>query len=189
MNSAIPLAIWRELDWRMLLPDATLGRVLYVGQPSPLLIEALQELTAETRVVAPEAFARGEIADHDADTVVLSRTAGQDAAIERAFAMLRPAGWLVLSQRRARWKTPLACERRMRRCGFAGISTYWHAPSFDRCSYLVSTSDRSAVRAVLARYQGVRFGREKALAVRALLAAGAIGIVARDTTSVAQRPA
>jgi hypothetical protein len=189
MNSAIPLSIWRELDWRMLLPDVELGRLLYVGRPSPLLVDALKELTPETRVVEPAAFAKGELVEDDANTLVLSRTAEHADSIERAFTLLRPAGWLVLSLRRPRWTTPQACERRLRRSGFASISTYWHAQSFDRCSYLVSLGDRSAMRAVLARYEGARFGRQKALAARALLAAGAIGVAARDTTYVAQRPA
>jgi hypothetical protein len=186
----IPMAVWRELDWRMLLPTGDLGRLLYVGGPSQPLVAALKRVARDVLVVAPTAFAqRAFDFSGEVDTLVLSRPAAGADSLARAFSTLRPAGWLVLSVRQRRWTSQRTWPLRLRRCGFTSVSVYWHAPSFERCSYLVSLDDRTAVRAVLARYQGVRFGREKALAVRALLNAGAISLLARDTTFVAQRPA
>jgi hypothetical protein len=182
----IPMAVWRELDWRMLLPTGELGLLLYVGRPSALVIAALNRVARNVRIIEPTAFTQGGRGVRDqVDTLVLSR--GQSGAgISQAFFTLRPAGWLVLPAHGWGRRTS---PRRLRAHGFTNISAYWHAPSFERCSYLVSLDDRDAVRAMLARHQGVRFGQTKAIAARALLEAGAISFVARDTTFVAKRPA
>jgi hypothetical protein len=184
----IPMAVWRELDWRMLLPTGELGRLLYVGRPSALLVAALNRVARNVRVIEPTAFTqrRGGGDDDQVDTLVLSPAGQSVAGLSRAFFTLRPAGWLVFSAHRWGRRKPL---RQLRAHGFTSISAYWHAPNFERCSYLVSLDDPDAVRAVLARHQGVRFGRTKAIAARALLEAGAISFVARDTTFVAERPA
>jgi hypothetical protein len=174
----------------MLLPSVELGRLLYVGRPSVLLDEALNRVARDVRVVAAANFAeRGFDAGENADTISLSRTEPGGGALARAYSALRAGGWLVASIRHPVWRTPRAGVRHLSHLGFANISVYWHAPSFDRSAYLVSLDDAAAARAVLARYQDVRFGREHALVARGLLRAGVIGLVARDTTVVAQRPA
>jgi hypothetical protein len=183
----VPLEDWRALDWRMLLPTGELRRVLYVGDAGGPGVAALSSLVSDLQIL-PTARA-APVSPTGADVVVVADArGGRDEEMRRWLAALRPGGWLVLPVRARRLRPASGWRARARRCGFASVAAYWNAPSFDRCSYVVSVDDRHGIRAVLARHQGVRLGRAKAAAARALLAGGAFGLVARDTIVIAQRP-
>lgn len=182
----VPLEDWRALDWRMLLPTGELGHVVYVGDAAGPGVAALGSLARELQVLPT---ARADAVSAGADVVVVADARGcGDEEMRRWLAALCPGGWLVLPVRARRVRPASDWRRRARRCGFASVAAYWHAPSFDRCSYVVSVDDRHGIRAVLARHQGVRLGRAKAAAARALLAGGAFGLLARDVVLIAQRP-
>jgi hypothetical protein len=192
MNEAVTatqasLEDWRALDWRMLLPTGELRRVVYVGDASGPGVGALSSLASEFQILP---MARGAaVSPTGADVVVVADAHGcRDEEVRRWLAALRPGGWLVLPVRARRLRPASGWRARARRCGFASVAAYWNAPSFDRCSYVVSVDDRHGIRAVLARHQGVPLGRAKAAAARTLLAAGAFGLVARDIIVIAQRP-
>jgi hypothetical protein len=182
-----PLEDWRALDWRMLLPTGELHHVVYVGDAAGPGVAALSTLASELQIL-PRARAAG-VSPTGADVVVVADArASRDEELRRWLAALRPGGWLVLPVRARRLRAASGWRARARRCGFASVAAYWNAPSFDRCSYVVSVDDRHGIRAVLARHQGVRLGRAKAAAARALLTGGAFGLVARDIIVIAQRP-
>ena len=191
---AVPLAAWRRLDWRLLLPVGELGVVVHVGEPEAGVAGALRELARELRVVPAKDLRRPPApGEAPADKLVLAPSARPHARdLAAARARLRPGGWLVAPVARPGLRpAPRAltgCCRMMRRAGFADVAAHWHAPSFEVCSYVVALEDRAAVRAMLARHQGVRFGLAKSLAARALLAAGAVEVLARSATVVARRP-
>jgi hypothetical protein len=183
-----PLEDWRALDWRMLLPTGELGHVVYVGDADGPGVAALRSLASEVHILPTGRPAA--VSTAGADVVVVADARGcRDEELRRWRAALRPGGWLVLPVRGRRLRPASGWRSRARRCGFASVAAYWNAPSFDRCSYVVSVDDRGGIRAVLARHQGVRLGRAKAAAARALLAGGAFGLVARDNVVIAQRPA
>jgi hypothetical protein len=182
-----PLDDWRALDWRMLMPTAELRHVVYVGDAAGPGVAALSSLANELQIVPPAPAAA--MWPTGADVVVVADARGcRYEDMRRWLAALRPGGWLVLPVRARRLRPASGWRARARRCGFASVAAYWNAPSFDRCSYIVSVDDRHGIRAVLARHQGVPLGRAKAAAARALLAGGAFGLVARDITVIARRP-
>ena len=182
-----PLEDWRALDWRMLLPTGELRHVVYVGDAAGPGVAALSTLVSELQILPMVRAAAAS--PTGADVVVVADARGcRDEEMRRWLTALRPGGWLVLPVRARRLRPASGSRARARRCGFASVAAYWNAPSFDRCSYVVSVDDRHGIRAVLARHQGVRLGRAKAAAARALLAGGAFGLVARDVIVIAQRP-
>ena len=182
-----PLEDWRALDWRMLLPTGELRHVVYVGDAAAPGVAALGSLASKLQIVPMGRAAT--VSPTGADVVVVADARGyRDEEMRRWLAAIRPGGWLVLPVRGRRLRPASGWRARARRCGFESVAAYWNAPSFDRCSYVVSVDDRRGIRAVLARHQGVRLGRAKAVAARALLAGGAFGLVARDIIVIAQRP-
>ena len=90
-DRAIPLAVWRELDWRMLLPGVELGRILYVGRPSALLDEALNRVARDVRVVAA-----ADLAERGVDAQRRSATNVAQRLIYRRFSPRRRlrSAWL-----------------------------------------------------------------------------------------------
>jgi hypothetical protein len=185
----IPLAAWRELDWRMLVPVGDFGRVLYVGDPSELVLRALERASVEVRVLSLAAF-RSTSDASEADVVIAaSPRAIRAADLRRLFCALRPGAWLVLQVHARGSRTARTWRRQARRAGFTAVSALWHAPSFGNCRYIVPLADRTSIRVVLGRYHDVRFGLAKSIGARALLAIGAIGVIARDASILAQRPA
>ena len=182
-----PLEDWRAVDWRMLLPTGELGRVVYAGDAAGPGVAALGSLATELQII-PIARA-APVVPSAADVVVVADARGcGDEEMRRWLDALRPGGWLVLPLRARQLRPASGWRARARRCGFGTVDAYWNAPSFDRCSYVVSVDDRHGIRAVLARHQGVRLGRAKAAVARALLAGGAFGLVARDVMVIARRP-
>ncbi|MDQ3865298.1 MAG: hypothetical protein M3304_00500 [Actinomycetota bacterium] len=185
----IPLATWRELDWRMLLPVGDLGRVLYVGDSSELVLRALERASAEVRVVSLAAFRSTSDASEADVVIVASPRAIRAPDLRRLFCAVRPGAWLVLQVHARGSLTAGTWCRRAQRAGFTAVSAQWHAPSFRDCRYIVPLANRTSIRVVLGRYHDVRFGLAKSIGARALLAVGAIGLIARDATILVQRPA
>jgi hypothetical protein len=184
----IPLTTWRELDWRMLLPVGSLGRVLYVGEASELVLRALERASAEVRVLSLAAF-RSSSGASEADVVIVaSPRAIRPADLRRLFCAVRPGAWLLLHVHARGPRSAATWCRQAQRAGFVAVSARWHAPSFSDCRYIVPLADRPSIRVVLGRHHDVRFGFAKSIGARALLAVGAIGLIASDVSILAQRP-
>ncbi len=188
-----PLAAWRALDWRMLLPSVHFHRVVVVGDVPADTILSLRHAADVVTVLSGTAEAAA-FEPAGADVVLVQASANlRKQHIPQLLEWVAPGGWLVLMERsrigRGGLVTLSQLRRAVRDLGFETTSLYWCAPNFERCSYIVSLDDPVAIGLMLERHQGVRFGQAKAAGARLLLAVGAIRVIARDGLIVARRPA
>jgi hypothetical protein len=181
----VALRVSRRIDWRFLLPDPRLGRTGYGGVPDESLTEAL-------RVFADDLVTDLHLAASDSlDGAVLHLPKPADLAI--AWRAVRPGGFLVaeLHGPRLPWDRRVVVAgvtetgARWTRLGVTGARRYWLLPSRGACTMMVDLDDAASVRAALARNQGSRSGRAKALAGRMLQAVGLLPRVAPDVTVLA----
>lgn len=176
----------RRLDWRFLLPDPALDRVLYMGPRRGSLAEALEKLSGSLTYagdhlagIAPDAF----------DVVVTC-----DPSIDhlrRAVPALRTGGALYVEidrrrvgRRTARGADSRAVRAELDRLGLTTTSIAWHWPDFDACTRIVPLDRPEAFAAAL------QFGRRGALVralARAFLAAGLFERFLPSLSIVAQR--
>lgn len=175
----------RRLDWRFLLADPRLGRVVVTGAPDTMLLAALGRFAGS--VVVGEGT--------PADVVVACRPSPADlrAAIGRAG----PGGSIVVElvgrprPRRGGRLTAAsanAVAARLRRDGFADVATYWTWPDHANGAEIVPLDDPSLLRLALARRRGSRHSVLKARFARALLRAGLGAAILPATTVVGRRP-
>jgi len=172
----------RRLDWRFLLPDPSLGRVIYLGQAQSDLLTALRA-SAVALTVADSAVP-GQGATFD--TAVLVNPSPHDLLM--AAALLRPGGWLYAEVKGA----PGAARRLARRlpqAGFAAVQQHWHWPDFVRCTRILPLADAGALTFGLLKGRGGAQGRALALLVGGLARSGALLWLARSISLVAQRAA
>src|SRR5215213_4216585 len=161
-EDSVRLRDWQLLDWRFLVP-AEVRRVGYVGQVSTAELTTLQcgglDLVADP-------------SPNDSVQVAIVTSADLQS-VDRALDALEPGGWLLLRLKFA--SAPLdprgpfrrrGWRRRLAQRGLRGFRAYWHAPDRRRCAYVVNLEDATAVRTMLRRFQGVRFGLLKSLAAR-----------------------
>lgn len=130
----------RRLDWRFLLPDPRLRRVVYVGTRDDALMCALG-LFSESLQRFPDCGS-GAMAD-----LIVARAASR-ADLEDAITVLAPHGSLYWELPRLRNPLRSAAAWLTSR-GFTNVSMHWHWPGFDECRQIVSLSERSAVAALL----------------------------------------
>lgn len=167
----------RRLDWRFLLPDPSLGRVVYLGAAESSLLEALRVAGLSVAVVTGEAAQSGRASF---DTAVAVAPSPGDLAL--AATLLRPGGWLYAevsgSSGAARRTATL-----LRRNGFGAIQRHWHWPDFARCTRILPLDDAGALVYGLGKGRG----RPAVLMVRGLAASGILPWLARSISLVAQR--
>jgi len=137
----------RRVDWRFLLPDPRLGRVIYVGPPDDPLREALADF-AES-VTDSETLA-GESADRF-DAAVL-RTPPL-AALARAHSLLVPGGTLYVElQRRVGREAPWLLRRyaaAAERAGFEQIEIFLNWPDFTRTTKIMPLDSGTGLGSML----------------------------------------
>lgn len=179
------LRLARRLDWRFLLADPQLGRVVVAGAPDAALLAALGRFAGSVDV-------GGEA---PADVVVACRPSPAElrAAIPRAG----PGGSIVVElvgrprARRAGGLTAAsanAVAARLRRVGFADVATYWTWPDHANGAEIVPVDDPPLLRLALARRRGGRPSLLKARLARMLLRAGLGAAILPATTVVGRRP-
>lgn len=138
----------RRLDWRFLLPNPDLGRVVYFGPASGDLWDALGYFAQA--VVDGQSLPTG--ADELFDTAVLERQPIETLA--RARVRLKPGGVLYAElQRRVGREIPWQVRRftsAAERAGFRQIETFWHWPDFTACTKIIPLDDPSGVCNVVA---------------------------------------
>jgi hypothetical protein len=166
----------RRLDWRFLLPDPALGRVVYVGRGESDLLVALRiagldvtALTGETAGAAGASFA----------TAVMVNPSPRDRAL--AAALLRPGGWLYAEVSGARAARRLA--KHLSGAGFGSVQLHWHWPDFARCTRILPLDDAGALVYGLLKGRGGAQGK----AVAWLARSGALRWLARPVSVVARR--
>jgi hypothetical protein len=187
-NAALPLHLWRRLDWRFLLPGLTPAGVTVAGDADEELLAALSLLSSQVhRITDP--------GDWDAVagtcSVAVLVAPGREA-VRAAAASLVPGGWVYAEVRRdlrrsSGPRTLLGWRRAFRRAGLDQVAAYWHAPDFATCSRIVSVGAGAAVRETLGRHQDIRFGRLLSLAGRIALRLGLFPLAVRDGSVVGRR--
>ncbi len=133
----------RRLDWRFLLPNPDLGRVVYFGPASGDLWDALGYFAQD--VIDGQSLPAG--ASEQFDTAVLE---GQSIdTLARVGALLRPGGVLYAElRRRVGREIPWQVRRfasAAERAGFRQIETFWHWPDFAACTKIIPLDDPSGV--------------------------------------------
>lgn len=181
------LALARRLDWRFLLADPTLGRVIVAGSPDADLLPALQAFAGSAEIETPDL-------PGEADLVVAHRPTALElrAAIER----VAPGGWIVIElvgRARGRRTATLtagsvhAAEGRLRHEGFVDVATYWTWPDQTACLEIVPLDQAALVRLALGRRRSDRRARLKARLARALFRIGLGPAIVPAVTVVARR--
>jgi hypothetical protein len=145
----------RRVDWRFLLPRPDLGRVAYIGERDPELIESLQVFSDELSV-SQSSTANGR--ESSFDLVVIRNATLAD--LEAGRELLNPGAWLYVEverpQRRKRARAARSARgyaQSLRKLGLVDVSAYVHWPDFSSCRAIVPLEDAVAVRYGLERGQ------------------------------------
>lgn len=174
----------RRLDWRFLLPEPALDRVLYFGPSSSPLAESLQSFSSSLTVAGASPVESG------AFTVVVACNPSRET-LGRAADALGAGGALYVeldrrtaAMRFARKLAPGAVRADIARLGVRSTSLAWHWPDFDSCTRIVPL-DRHAALA-RAMQTGVRGATMRTFA-SALVRPRLVARWARSLSIVAQR--
>lgn len=149
----------RRLDWRFLLPEPCLGRVVYLGPARDSLAAALRTLCGCLARVEPG----GDVAADRAGEFDLAVVqAPRRAALDAARALLRPGGLLYCEVERAPGALRADPRRLLREAGFREPRAHWHHPDFESCRRMVPLGHpaTAACAAAAAGSRGTRAVRE-----------------------------
>ncbi len=179
------LALARRLDWRFLLSDPALGRVLLAGRPDDALVAAVEAFAEEV--------VRNEL--DQADLVVAHAPTASE--LRAAADRVGPGGWIVI-ELVERWRPGRknatltagsieALGQRLRQDGFVDVATYWAWPDHAGCLEIVPLDEPALVRLSLARRRASRRARLKALGAGILFRIGLEAVIVPSVTIVARR--
>ncbi len=179
------LTLARRLDWRFLLADPQLGRVLIAGTPDRELVAAL------------EAFSGAIVVDptERADVVVVH--APTAAVVRGAIERVAPGGSIVIElvgRARPGRAGQLAAAsagdvaERLRHDGFIDVHAAWVWPDHGAGLEIVPLDRPALIRLSLARRRSGRRARLKARAVDAAFRVGMGPALLGATTVVGRRP-
>lgn len=171
----------RRIDWRFLLPDPELGRVICLGSLPDSLLESLRLFSHSLNTLALEAAQDAPAAQ--ADLVVVRQLTPDKLRL--AVRHLRPGGYLyaemegLLSPKRPRppWKqarlaTPPGCITAVAGAGFVDVVAYWHWPNFASCTRIIPLDDRGALQHAFVNGGRSAKARLQAVAGQGLLQSG-----------------
>jgi hypothetical protein len=184
VDPAETMALARRLDWRFLLDDPGLGRVLVAGRPDATLLAAVAALA--------EPMATTDLGG--ADRVVAHDPTPSDlrSAIER----VGPGGSIVVElvgrpgPGRTRTLTASsagAIAERLHSAGFRDVAIYWTWPDQPTCREIVPLDAPGLIRLSLARRRGGRDALLKARIGRLLFRVGLGAAIVPATTVIARR--
>lgn len=191
----VRLRLARRIDWRFLLDDPALGRVVVAGSPDPALVAALEAASTAVGVIGSDASPSPDIGT--ADTVVVAG-APDPSVLRAAVARLRPGGWLVAEpagplaamvggNRTGGPAEPIRTARRLSSAGFDPIRLHWTWPSHGRATAFAGLGDATAVRALVER-RGLGRMRPITARVAGLLASTPLpALVVPAVTLIARR--
>jgi aminoglycoside phosphotransferase (APT) family kinase protein len=180
----------RRVDWRFLLPEPALGKVVCTGACDGDLLESLELLATSVTVLDGRGDREKSAAADSFDLAVLcAPTRGE---LELAVSVLRPGGFVYLEARsgvRDRRLSQLASgyARTFGRLGLEDTQLFWHVPSFSRASAIVPLSEPRAVRSFLRRRRGRRRARLGARLGRLLAGTPLLALTAPHVSLVARR--
>jgi len=181
----------RRIDWRFLLPEPALGKVVCAGACEGDLLESLELFATSVTVLKGHDEREKSAAAGSFDLAVLcSPTRGE---LEHAVSLLRAGGSVYLeagSVVRDRGLSQLAgaYARTLERLGLEDTELFWHVPSFSRTSAIVPLSEPAAVRSFLRRRRGRMRERLGARLGRLLAGTPLLALTAPHVSLVARRP-
>jgi hypothetical protein len=192
------LQLVRRLDWRFLLPNPNLNRVLYLGEPCTSLISALRRFSKRFCVDSSENPAwRFDLA------VLRSR---KFSDVEKAYKLLDCGGYLYWEierksdllflkfwekngERRSRAFSNFEKNRAaLQRIGFTNIEVYWHRPNFETCLDIVPLLDQTALDYFFSPRRNEGAGKFKTAAGGFLLNTGLLKYAISSISMVAYKP-
>lgn len=178
----------RRVDWRFLLPEPALGKVVCTGACDGDLLESLELLATSVTVLEGRDEKSATAGSFDL-AVLCAPTRGE---LERAVSLLRPGGSVYLEARsvvRDRRLSQLASgyARTFERLGLEDTQLFWHVPSFSRASAIVPLSEPRAVRSFLRRRRGRTHARFGARLGRLLAGTPLLALTAPHVSLVARR--
>ena len=151
-RSGRDLQIARRLDWRYLLPDFRLCRLILIGRPQGGLLEALQLFSEKLSVISSSAQPMQPLPANCDVAVVCSSEPG---AVALACSALRTGGYLYWELGTTRWRFSLrSCHAALKEHGFDEIKVYWCRPSFEECLEMIPLGEPSALTFALSRRLG-----------------------------------
>lgn len=175
----------RRVDWRFLLPNPRLGRVVYFGPPDDPLREALADFSESVTDASaleadePEAFDIAVLRAQPAETLTHART------------LLKPGGVLYAEiQRRVGRDIPWTLRRyasNAERAGFRHVETFWNWPNYTRCTKILPVDDPSALASVVVNNRRGPLAWLILNATRLGYHLGAVGWVAPCLSLIARR--
>ncbi len=175
----------RRIDWRLVLPDATPGRVLWLGEADAAALAALVE--------AGWSEALGATVDGADLVVVGAATSDQLATAIRAvtpggsvYAVVA-APWRRLG-RRPRPLSAARVRRRLAAAGLTGIRLHAHLPGADRRSAIVPLDEPAALHLLLRHRGGLSASGPALAAAEAARRRGWLGRCLPSVSVVARRP-
>ena len=174
------LQLSRRLDWRFLLPDPTLRRVVYRGAEQDELARALQRFS--------EAFSTEPM--QGCDLVVLrGPSTGQFVqaitahGVSAFYVELERFRWL---ERLRQWAAPGNLMRAARSHGFSACA-YWHYPDFATANRILPLDDPTPLLNVLAKDSGAK-ARLKQIGLTTLFTSGLLARALPCISVIGYRP-
>jgi aminoglycoside phosphotransferase (APT) family kinase protein len=136
-----------RLDWRFLLADPELERVGVLGRRREGLLASLRALSSS---VAALDSGPAAAATETFELVVACEPSASE--LDVAAARVASGGALVVETRGPlHLQTSRGVARRLARLGFEDVRSYWHWPSFERCTRIIPLEDRAVIRYGLSR--------------------------------------
>ncbi|HEX9652594.1 MAG TPA: hypothetical protein VGA99_02690, partial [bacterium] len=159
------LHLIRRLDWRFLLPDPNLNRVIYLGEANSALITAVRYFADYFEILNSGTPGRKPF-----DLAVVRSHRLEEAGL--AFDLLKPGGYFYWETIQKNRLVPIGVKAQvdyLRKIGFENIAAHWHRPNFERALDLVPIFDATALDYFFAPERGER---KKSAAGRFLLRTG-----------------
>lgn len=163
------LQLVRRVDWRFLLPTATLQRVLFVGPNDSLHQQAIRQVAQALDTVETAACCTHACADKNYDVVVL--TTPPAGEMKYVSPCLAPGGFLYCEIARRPgmplgWlrHTPRSYARQAAALGFEEIRLCWHRPDFPACREMIPLDRPEVLAFVFSRWKAGWLGWLQSLA-------------------------
>lgn len=177
----------RRVDWRFLLPDPRLGRIVYFGPADDSLRAALADFAED--VTDADMLATDSPEPFDVAVLRMQPT----DRLARARALLKPGGTLYLEiQRRVGRDIPWQLRRyaaAAERAGFDEIETFWNWPNFARCTKILPVDDSCALTNAIVNNRRGMLAWMMLNATRFGFRLGVVGWVAPCLSLIARREA
>jgi hypothetical protein len=180
------LRLVRRADWRFLIGQPRLGRVICLGEPDDELVAALSEVSRDVAVELPSSGTAS------CDVLVLVRPTSAELAL--APGLLAPGGWVYVETARFSRGRPdairdvFSCIRKLEQLGLENVEAHWHFPSFAFCLEIVPLADPDAISLALRRRRRRIDTRLKVVATRLAVRLGALARVIPAASVIASRP-